>query len=336
MARWHEEEQRWTGGRGREGEDERRGEWRGSERGGEDRGRERWMSGERGEAWRGGSRGDEWRDRGQERWTSGGEYERGGLRGHEWGREDEERGGGSERWRAGHVRMGWHGESGSMGEGGYAGGEYGGSMRGGSRGGMRGGEYGGREYGTREFGGRELGGRGEWDPERGRMGDRDVPAIYREAGPEFTRSLRRYGGEEERGTFERMGDRMKEGFRKLTGRGPKGYKRSDERIREDVSERIARSWVNAEEVEVKVESGEVTLTGFVYSREEKRVIEDVAEEVFGVEEVNNHLRIHREDRSQTFSAGSPQKGTSTTAGGTQAGQRTQQGTTPTQQPPGRH
>jgi hypothetical protein len=40
----------------------------------------------------------------------------------------------------------------------------------------------------------------------------------------------------------------------------------------------------------------VTLTGTVGSREEKWWLEHVAEDVFGVQEVHNHLRVHRGER----------------------------------------
>jgi hypothetical protein len=82
-------------------------------------------------------------------------------------------------------------------------------------------------------------------------------------------------------------------------RGPKGYSRSDDRIHEDVCERIARSGVDAGEVEVKVENREVTLTGTVGDRDEKWWLEQVVDDVFGVEEVHNHLRIHRGERGRT-------------------------------------
>jgi osmotically-inducible protein OsmY len=48
------------------------------------------------------------------------------------------------------------------------------------------------------------------------------------------------------------------------GKGPKGYKRSDDRIREEVCECISQQGhVDASEVEVRVQGGEVTLTGTV-------------------------------------------------------------------------
>lgn len=75
------------------------------------------------------------------------------------------------------------------------------------------------------------------------------------------------------------------------GKGPKGYQRSDERIREDVSDRLSDDdYVDASEIEVEVEAGEVILKGSVTTREEKRRAEDVAERVSGVRNVENRLR----------------------------------------------
>jgi len=83
-----------------------------------------------------------------------------------------------------------------------------------------------------------------------------------------------------------------------SGRGPKGYQRSEERIREEINDRLtAHGLIDATDVEVQIRNGEVTLTGFVDSREAKRAAEDVAEDVSGVREVHNHLRIrsHSDD-----------------------------------------
>ena len=76
------------------------------------------------------------------------------------------------------------------------------------------------------------------------------------------------------------------------GRGPRGYTRSDERIREEVNDRLtAHGQVDATDIEVRVQNGEVTLTGFVDSRDAKRAAEDCAEDVSGVREVSNQLRL---------------------------------------------
>jgi hypothetical protein len=89
------------------------------------------------------------------------------------------------------------------------------------------------------------------------------------------------------------------GYRSGTpmGRGPKGYQRSDDRIREDICDRLMMSWMNAENVEVQVRDGEVTLTGMVKSRDEKRAIEALAESVLGVKDLNNAIRVERRDQS---------------------------------------
>jgi hypothetical protein len=75
------------------------------------------------------------------------------------------------------------------------------------------------------------------------------------------------------------------------GRGPNGYSRSDDRIREDICDRLTQhGLIDASQVDVAVTSGEVTLRGYVPDRESKRRAEDVAESVFGVTDVRNELR----------------------------------------------
>jgi osmotically-inducible protein OsmY len=85
-------------------------------------------------------------------------------------------------------------------------------------------------------------------------------------------------------------DEMRRGM--YAGRGPPGYRRSDERIREDVNERLTDDCrVDASDVEVSGDNGVVTLTGRVGSRNEKWRAEDVAESVSGVTDVSNQLRV---------------------------------------------
>lgn len=79
------------------------------------------------------------------------------------------------------------------------------------------------------------------------------------------------------------------------GRGPKGYRRSDERIHEEVCERLTDDWsVDASDVSVSVQDGEVTLSGFVPSRDQKRRAEHCIERISGVRDVINQLRVNRE------------------------------------------
>jgi hypothetical protein len=79
------------------------------------------------------------------------------------------------------------------------------------------------------------------------------------------------------------------------GRMPQGYTRSDERIREDVCERLAHGHIDPSNVSVKVESGTVTLEGSVQSRNDKFHVEEVVEGVLGVKDVDNRLRVRRGD-----------------------------------------
>src|SRR2546430_1614132 len=71
------------------------------------------------------------------------------------------------------------------------------------------------------------------------------------------------------------------------------YRRPDERILDDVWHRISLVAVDPQDVEIEVNGGVVTLSGRVSTRVEKPVIEDIADSVFGVREVHNHLRLAR-------------------------------------------
>ena len=79
---------------------------------------------------------------------------------------------------------------------------------------------------------------------------------------------------------------------RVYARGPKGYTRSDERIKEDISEKLWRSeHVDSSEVTVAVNYGVVTLTGTVPERWMRHEIEDVADDCFGVKDIENHVRV---------------------------------------------
>src|SRR5207237_426670 len=74
--------------------------------------------------------------------------------------------------------------------------------------------------------------------------------------------------------------------------GP-GDRRPDERSLDDVWRRMWVTAVDPQDVEIEVNGAVVTLWGRVSTRVEKRVIEDIADSVFGVREVHNHLRLAR-------------------------------------------
>lgn len=92
------------------------------------------------------------------------------------------------------------------------------------------------------------------------------------------------------------------------GKGPRNYSRSDDRITDDVNERLtADSEVDASEIDVKVEKGEVTLSGTVESKMAKRRAEDCADSVMGVKHVQNNLRMSDQSGSQFRSESSSQQ-----------------------------
>jgi hypothetical protein len=180
-----------------------------------------------------------------------------------------ERGLGAERSFGGWSEQDRHGRGG-MGPGwgprgreqGWGEGEFGGFGRGSGIYGP-GGEFGGRYEpgGMDSYGGSQRIGR---EPYGGRQGGTGS------------------GGELGRGQF--------------AGRGPKGYRRSDDRIKEDVCEQLTlHPDVDASEIEIEVQGGEVVLTGTVDSRQAKRLVEDLVETASGVKDVNNQLRVKRSD-----------------------------------------
>lgn len=263
------------------------------------------------------TRGGEERSFGSQGSRSGGDYGREGSgygetygQGREYGRG----GGRYGQGRGGSSRTDRWGYGESYGGAGYRG-FSGGSSSTGGYGGSQG--YGGyasesqTAYGTHTpYGYR---GRNEYD-ERGRGGD------YADDG--------RRG--EERSWLQRAGDRVSEFFGaedtgQHRGRGPKGYRRSDDRIRDDINDRLTDdAWLDASNIDIEVKVAEVTLNGTVNSREDKRRAEDLAEAISGVRHVQNNLRVEGNDgawdqnRTTTSTTGSTTQSTgSTQAGGTQ-------------------
>lgn len=124
---------------------------------------------------------------------------------------------------------------------------------------------------------------------RGSREEDDERGFFSRAGDEVRSWLGDDEAERRRMRDARMGDTYAQHHR---GRGPKNYQRSDERIRDDVNDRLTDDpHVDATEIEVSVANREVTLAGTVNSRFEKRHAEDIAESVSGVAHVQNNLRV---------------------------------------------
>jgi hypothetical protein len=148
------------------------------------------------------------------------------------------------------------------------------------------GGYGGGER-SRSIANSGQGRQGSFDRDRGwsesRFGSRDWDRSDRED----------YGrGRDD----ESLGDKVGKFF----GVGPKGWKRSDDRVRDDVSERLEQDpRIDASNIEIQVREAEVTLTGSVPDRWTKRLAEDVAENCRGVKDVHNQLRVQSEITTST-------------------------------------
>ena len=117
-----------------------------------------------------------------------------------------------------------------------------------------------------------------------------------------------------------------------SGKGPKGYQRPDERIKEEVCERLSyHGFIDPSEVDINVEQGEVKISGTCMNRREKRMIEDVVDSVRGVRDVRNELSINQNrsdnpsgssNRSESSNQGntpSARYSSGTTGGSSQSG-----------------
>lgn len=297
------------------------GGWR-EERGGRDR-QSFWGRGEDRDPGYGGRTGERYGQRygGQSGWRQGG-----------WG-QDEERGSGQGGgWGQGQYGQGGYGQGGQswgqgpriQGQSGYGGG-YGGMQQGGGRAGyggygqsagygQMGGGYGGGFSGYGQTGGGQTGGgyTGQTGSGYGStMGGQGMQG-YRQGGED--RDFWERGSDEVRSWFgddDAQRRRRMDEMRSHRGRGPEGYTRSDDRIREDVNDRLTDDpMLDATRIRVQVQNGEVTLTGAVEDRFDKRRAEDCAESCQGVKHVQNNLRVESREQGMQTMAGSSGAGTS--------------------------
>jgi hypothetical protein len=166
----------------------------------------------------------------------------------------------------------------------------------------------------------------DWSGERGFGGYGDAFGGHQRGSRLGETSRAGYGGFQgfERGSRRWSDDEMTWGGRgreagRFTGRGPKGYQRSDDRIREEICDLLtADPDIDPSEVTVVVRSCEVTLEGTVDDRQAKRHVEDVAESVAGVRQVHNRLQVQTQAGRPGGELGSSRAGN---GGRTTSGQR---------------
>lgn len=82
------------------------------------------------------------------------------------------------------------------------------------------------------------------------------------------------------------------------GKGPRNYKRSDDRLKEMVCDMLCDNpEVDASDIEVNVKDSVVILTGNVADKNSKRLAEDLASDIAGVTDVENRIRVTQQQRT---------------------------------------
>ncbi len=204
------------------------------------------------------------------------------------------------RFQTGRAASGWRGPQAGRGfeQAGYGAGGFGG--------------YGTPGYGSRGYGPEEHRGSEEWR----RQGTPEAPGSsyggyapqgfggYGTRGGNYGGASsgrwmgEGYGGPSPEETRSGRYDMGRWGTIGRSGRGPqehwpKSYTRSDERIREDLYERIVHhNYIDASDVAIAVSDGRVTLEGSVPERHMKHDIENIADECPGVKDIDNRIRVH--------------------------------------------
>ncbi|MBV8889060.1 MAG: BON domain-containing protein [Alphaproteobacteria bacterium] len=89
------------------------------------------------------------------------------------------------------------------------------------------------------------------------------------------------------------------------GVGPRNYRRSAERIRDDLCDRLTEDpFLDASDIDVSVNGTEVTLKGTVEDRAAYRQAQSIAEDVAGVTQVYVNLRVRNPGAARGTSPGS--------------------------------
>ena len=84
-------------------------------------------------------------------------------------------------------------------------------------------------------------------------------------------------------------------FGPFVGCGPRGYRRADERVRDDCERLTDDPWGDAPDIGGTLSGGEPTLDGTVDDRRRKRPAQDCVEDVPGITDVHGRLRARRAD-----------------------------------------
>lgn len=98
-----------------------------------------------------------------------------------------------------------------------------------------------------------------------------------------------HGGRRNRWSDDLRSEASRENY---FGKGPKGYSRSPERIKDEACDILMKDFaLDASDIEVDVKDGVLYLHGTVASRRDKKRAEYLVEEISGVTDVQNTLMI---------------------------------------------
>jgi osmotically-inducible protein OsmY len=262
--------------------------------------------------------------------------------------------GGYGEWAGDRGHQNWGGRSGGGGgqmsaRGGFSSGAMGGGMSSGQQGGSYGGDYGGQGYGSQGYGSQAYGGSQYGGPGYGNQGySGGGQGFGEQGGGQRYSGGQRYGGMDSGGyrdsdylgrgsqrggyggpidasghggtgygsneygsSYGRSGS-MGQGASQR--RGPKGWQRTDERLKDDICERLYHTrHIDSSEVTVDVKDGKVTLEGTVPQRGMKHALEDLIDACPGVKDIDNRVRVSPEGGGSQSPMG---PGTSSGVGGT--------------------
>jgi osmotically-inducible protein OsmY len=241
------------------------------------------------------------------------------------------------RWRERHYgsrneeerSRDWDEQSGQRGSSGYSGG--GESEQSGWRRDMDEDRWGQGGYGQSQYGQREQGGYGQSQyGQRGQGGYGQSQYGQREQGSYGGGTRQQYGRQYESQSFDQpypsgfqsdfgSSQRSRSGFGSEgygesgahRGKGPKGYTRSDERLKEVICEKLTDDpMIDASEINIEVTGQTVKLTGTVDDRSTKYEVEELVERCGGVKDIDNQLRVRSQggsmQTSQTTGSGTSQ------------------------------
>lgn len=181
--------------------------------------------------------------------------------------------------------------------------QYGGSNRGGEYGGGMGrdGESYGMGHERESYGNESRYGREAYGREEGRhsrpqnygsrfFGHRDEETGMGWGGGRDSEQEQGWG--QQQGMFGGQRGGMFGGSGMHRGRGPRNFQRNDERILDEIHQLLTfHPEIDASDIEILCDKGVLTLRGKVENRMSKRMTEDVCEDVYGVREVHNELRV---------------------------------------------